>query len=33
MHDGRLEEHRISLGLRLDDDGLLIYDAGQAPLL
>ena len=33
MHDGRLEEHRLSPGLRLRDDGLLVYDAGQAPLL
>ena len=33
MHDGRLEEHRPSPGLRLREDGLLVYDAGQAPLL
>jgi uncharacterized protein (DUF488 family) len=33
MHDGRIEAHRPSPGLRLRDDGLLIYDAGQAPLL
>jgi uncharacterized protein (DUF488 family) len=33
MHDGRIEEHRLSPGLRLRDDGLLVYDAGQAPLL
>ena len=33
MHDGRLEEHRLSPGLRLRDDGLLIYDGGQTPLL
>ena len=33
MHDGRLEPHRLSAGLRLRDDGLLVYDAGQAPLL
>jgi len=33
MHDGRLEEHRLSPGLRLRDDGLLVYDAGQPPLL
>ncbi len=32
MHDGRIEEHRPSAGLRLRDDGLLVYDAGQAPL-
>ena len=33
MHDGRLEPHRLSPGLRLREDGLLVYDAGQAPLL
>jgi uncharacterized protein (DUF488 family) len=33
MHDGRLEPHRPSPGLRLRDDGLLVYDGGQAPLL
>jgi uncharacterized protein (DUF488 family) len=33
MHDGRLAEHRLSPGLRLRDDGLLVYDGGQAPLL
>jgi uncharacterized protein (DUF488 family) len=33
MHDGRLEPHRPSPGLRVRDDGLLVYDAGQAPLL
>jgi uncharacterized protein (DUF488 family) len=33
MHDGRLEEHRLSPGLRLRDDGLLVYDGGQEPLL
>jgi uncharacterized protein (DUF488 family) len=33
MHDGRLEEHVLSPGLRLREDGLLVYDAGQAPLL
>ena len=32
MHDGRLEEHRLSPGLRLRDDGLLVYDGGQMPL-
>src|SRR6201994_331926 len=26
MHDGRLEEHRLSPGLRLRDDGLIVYD-------
>lgn len=33
MHDGRLDPHRPSDGLRLRDDGLLVYDAGQPPLL
>jgi uncharacterized protein (DUF488 family) len=33
MHDGRVEPHRPSDGLRLRDDGLLFYDAGQATLL
>ena len=33
MHDGRLEEHRLSPGLRLRDDGLLVYDGGRLPLL
>ena len=33
MHDGRLEEHRLSPGLRLRDDGLLVYDGGQQSLL
>jgi uncharacterized protein (DUF488 family) len=33
MHDGRLEEHRLSAGLRLREDGLLVYDGGQPPLL
>ena len=33
MHDGRLEEHRLSPGLRLRYDGLLVYDGGQPPLL
>jgi uncharacterized protein (DUF488 family) len=32
MHDGRLEEHRLSPGLRLREDGLLVYDSGQPPL-
>ena len=32
MHDGRLEPHRPSPGLRLRDDGLLVYDAGQETL-
>jgi len=33
MHDGRVEAHRPSPGLRLRDDGLLVYDGGQAALL
>ncbi len=33
MHDGRLEEHRLSPGLRRRDDGLLVYDGGQSTLL
>ena len=33
MHDGRVEAHRPSAGLRLRDDGLLVYDAGQDMLL
>jgi uncharacterized protein (DUF488 family) len=33
MHDGRLEDHCLSPGLRLRDDGLLVYDAGQQQLL
>jgi hypothetical protein len=33
MHDGRIEEHRLSPGLRVRDDGLLVYDAGQDTLL
>jgi uncharacterized protein (DUF488 family) len=33
LHDGRLEEHRLSPGLRLREDGLLVYDAGQPPLV
>ena len=33
MHDGRTEAHRPSPGLRLRDDGLLVYDSGQPTLL
>jgi len=33
MHDGRIEEHRPSPGLRLRDVVLLVYDAGQDTLL
>jgi len=29
----RLEEHRLSPGLRRRDDGLLVYDAGQPMML
>jgi uncharacterized protein (DUF488 family) len=32
LPDGRLEEHRLSPGLRRRDDGLLVYDAGQSTL-
>jgi uncharacterized protein (DUF488 family) len=32
-HVGRIEEHRLSPGLRRRDDGLLVYDAGQPTLL
>lgn len=33
MHDGRMQEHRYSPGLRLREDGLLVYDGGQDTLL
>jgi uncharacterized protein (DUF488 family) len=33
MHHGRLVAHQPTPGLRLRDDGLLVYDAGQSPLL
>jgi uncharacterized protein (DUF488 family) len=33
MHDGTLEPHRPTPGVRLRDDGLLVYDAGQDQLL
>ena len=33
MHDGRVEPHRPTDGLRLRGDGLLVYDGGQATLL
>jgi uncharacterized protein (DUF488 family) len=33
MHDGRLEPHRPSDGLRLTEEGGLVYDAGQSALL
>jgi uncharacterized protein (DUF488 family) len=32
MHDGRSEPHRLSPGLRRRDDGLLVYDSGQATI-
>lgn len=33
MHDGRTQPHRLSQGLRLRDDGLLVYDSGQETLI
>jgi uncharacterized protein (DUF488 family) len=33
MHDGSTQAHRLSPGVRLREDGLLVYDAGQATLL
>jgi uncharacterized protein (DUF488 family) len=32
MPDGRLAEHQPTAGVRLRDDGLLVYDAGQESL-
>jgi uncharacterized protein (DUF488 family) len=32
MHDGRLDEHRVSEGARRREDGLLVYDGGQQQL-
>jgi uncharacterized protein (DUF488 family) len=32
MRDGRRPAHRPTDGVRLRDDGLLVYDAGQEPL-
>lgn len=32
MHDGRLTEHHPIDGVRVRDDGLLVYDAGQQQL-
>lgn len=32
MHDGRLDDHHFSAGVRLRDDGLLVYDGGQQQL-
>ena len=31
-HDGRLSSHRLTEGVRLGDDGIPVYDAGQAGL-
>jgi uncharacterized protein (DUF488 family) len=33
MHDGRLLDHQPSPGIRRREDGLLVYDGGQPPLL
>ncbi len=33
MHDGGTDAHRLSPGVRLRADGLLVYDAGQEPLI
>jgi hypothetical protein len=33
MHDGRLTRHEPAPGARLRDDGLIVYDGGQEPLL
>ena len=33
MHDGGTQAHRLSPGVRLREDGLLVYDAGQTTLL
>lgn len=33
MHDGHTEPHRLSPGVRLRTDGLLVYDAGQETLI
>jgi uncharacterized protein (DUF488 family) len=33
MHDGRVVPHQPTPGARLRDDGLLVYDGGQEPLL
>jgi len=32
MHDGRLVVHALTDGVRLGDDGLLVYDGGAPPL-
>lgn len=31
MHDGRLQPHHVTDGVRRRDDGLLVYDNGQQP--
>lgn len=33
MHDGSLQLHKPTDGLRLREDGLIVYDAGPQPLL
>lgn len=33
MHDGRLTPHEPPAGARLREDGLVVYDGGQEPLL
>lgn len=33
LHDGRVVPHEPTPGARLREDGLLVYDAGQEPLL
>jgi uncharacterized protein (DUF488 family) len=33
MHDGLVVPHSLTGGARLGDDGLLVYDAGAAPML
>jgi uncharacterized protein (DUF488 family) len=33
MHDGRLVPHPPAPGARVRDDGLLVYDGGQEPLI
>jgi uncharacterized protein (DUF488 family) len=33
MHDGRLVPHTPAPGARIRDDGLLVYDGGQEPLI
>ncbi len=32
-HDGRLVRHQPTQGVRLRDDGLLVYDGGQEPFM